>query len=102
MNKTVNGYPLNSFFLYRTDGYFKDQAEVDRYYALYAEQVGALNNVGKGTVAELRPGDTKRLDLNGDYKITDLGNADSDLQYIGDANPHFDIWSYSWRIVERY
>ncbi|MDC7138245.1 TonB-dependent receptor [Bacteroides zhangwenhongii] len=89
VNKTVNGYPLNSFFLYRTDGYFKDQAEVDRYYALYAEQVGALNNVGKGTVAELRPGDTKRLDLNGDYKITDLGNADSDLQYIGDANPHF-------------
>jgi len=56
---------------------------------VYAEQVGALNNVGKGTVAELRPGDTKRLDLNGDYKITDLGNADSDLQYIGDANPHF-------------
>ena len=89
VNKTVNGYPLNAFFLYRTDGYFKDQAEVDRYYALYADQVGALNNVGKGTVAELRPGDTKRLDLNGDYKITDLGNADSDLQYIGDANPHF-------------
>ncbi len=27
--------------------------------------------------------------MNGDYKITDLGNADSDLQYIGDANPHF-------------
>mgnify|MGYP007104310341 CR=1 FL=1 len=36
-NAAVNGYPLNSYFLYRTDGYFKDQAEVDRYYALYGE-----------------------------------------------------------------
>lgn len=85
----VNGYPLNSFFLYRTDGFFKDQAEVDRYYALYADQAGALGGVGKGTNAELRPGDTKRLDLNGDYTITDVGNENSDLQFMGDANPHF-------------
>lgn len=85
----VNGYPLNSFFLYRTDGFFKDQAEVDRYYALYADQAGALGAVGKGTNAELRPGDTKRLDLNGDYTITDVGNENSDLQFMGDANPHF-------------
>lgn len=85
----VNGRPLNSFFLYRTDGFFKDQAEVDRYYALYADQAGALGAVGKGTNAELRPGDTKRLDLNGDYTITDVGNENSDLQFMGDANPHF-------------
>ena len=89
VNAKVNGYPLNAFFLYRTDGYFKDQAEVDRYYALYGSQGGALSNVGKGTEAELRPGDTKRLDLNGDYKITDIGTADSDLQFMGDSNPHF-------------
>lgn len=80
---------MNAFFLYRTDGYFKDQAEVDRYYALYGSQGGALSEVGKGTEAELRPGDTKRLDLNGDYKITDIGTADSDLQFMGDSNPHF-------------
>lgn len=89
LNGKVNEYPLNAFFLYRTDGYFKDQAEVDRYYALYGSQGGALTNAGKGTEAELRPGDTKRLDLNGDYKITDIGSENSDLQFMGDANPHF-------------
>ena len=88
VNKSVNGYPLNSFFLYRTDGYFKDQAEVDRFYALYTGS-NSMGAVGKGTDNELRPGDTKRLDLNGDYKITDVGNENSDLQFMGDANPHF-------------
>ncbi|GFH85473.1 SusC/RagA family TonB-linked outer membrane protein [Bacteroides acidifaciens] len=90
VNRTVNGYPLNSFFLYRTDGFFKDQAEVDRYYALYGGgQSTSMGSVGKGTDNELRPGDTKRLDMNGDYKITDVGSKDSDLQFMGDANPHF-------------
>ncbi len=88
-NRTVNGYPLNSWFLYRTDGFFKDQAEVDRYYALYNNGGADLSGVKKGSVSELRPGDTKRLDLNGDYKITSIGNENSDLQYVGDANPHF-------------
>ena len=37
----------------------------------------------------MRPGDTKRLDLNGDYKISGAGNENSDLQYLGDSNPHF-------------
>lgn len=87
-NGKVNGYPLNSFFLYRTDGYFKDQAEVDRYYALYGNK-GDLLLLAKNTSSELRPGDTKRLDLNGDYTITTVGSKDSDLQYMGDANPHF-------------
>lgn len=88
-NATVNGYPLNSYFLYRTDGFFKDQNEVDRYYALYKDGGSALSNVYQGTATELRPGDTKRLDLNGDYKITADGIENSDLQYLGDANPHY-------------
>lgn len=62
-NAAVNGYPLNSYFLYRTDGYFKDQAEVDRYYALYGEGKEDLTGVGAGSASRLRPGDTKRLDL---------------------------------------
>ena len=85
----MNGYPLNSYFLYRTDGYFKDQAEVDRYYALYGEGKEDLTGVGAGSASRLRPGDTKRLDLNGDYKISGAGNENSDLQYLGDSNPHF-------------
>ncbi|NDV77576.1 TonB-dependent receptor [Dysgonomonas sp. 511] len=88
-NARVVGYPLNSYFLYRTDGFFKDQAEVDRYYALYGKNGAALGNVGQGTVTELRPGDTKRVDLNGDYVITGDGSSNSDLQYLGDANPHY-------------
>ena len=88
-NAQVNGYPLNSYFLYRTDGFFKDQAEVDRYYALYENGAELLGNLGSGTSSQLRPGDTKRLDLNGDYKITGAGNENSDLQFMGDSNPHF-------------
>lgn len=88
-NKTLNGYPLNSWFVYRTDGYFKNQEEVDRYYALYGAKAGALSEVMQGTVYELRPGDTKRLDLNGDYMITDNGSQDSDLQFAGDGDPHY-------------
>lgn len=88
-NKTVNGYPLNSFFLYRTAGYFKDQLEVDRYYALYKDGGAALAGLLPGTETELRPGDTKRVDLNGDYKITGDGVENSDLQYLGDGDPHF-------------
>lgn len=88
-NGTVNGYPLNSYFLYRTDGYFKNQTEVDRYYALYGAGGASLSNVKQGTTNELRPGDTKRVDLNGDYKITDNGVTDSDLQFMGDADPHY-------------
>ena len=80
---------MNSYFLYRTDGYFKDQAEVDRYYALYGEGKEDLTGVGAGSASRLRPGDTKRLDLNGDYKISGAGNENSDLQYLGDSNPHF-------------
>lgn len=84
----TNGYPLGAFFLFRTDGFFKDQAEVDRYYALYGEKGGELGGVGKGSASELRPGDVKRLDLNGDYKISG-DSSESDLQYLGDSAPHF-------------
>lgn len=88
-NATVNGYPLNSFFLYRTDGFFKDQAEVDRFYDLYKAGGAALTNVNEGTVTTLRPGDTKRLDLNGDYVITADGSENSDLQFLGDGDAHY-------------
>ena len=88
-NGTVNGYALNSFFLYRTDGFFKDQAEVDRYYALYKDGGASLTTVNQGTATELRPGDTKRLDLSGDYKISSDGVETSDLQCLGDGDPHY-------------
>lgn len=85
----VNGYPLNSWFLFQTDGYFKDQAEVDAYYAANAAGKEEMNRVVVGTASQLRPGDTKRLDLNGDGVITGNGSKNSDLKYMGDANPHY-------------
>ncbi|MDP3441869.1 MAG: TonB-dependent receptor, partial [Ignavibacteria bacterium] len=36
-NGVVNGYPYQPWFVYQTDGYFKDQAEVDAYYAKYGK-----------------------------------------------------------------
>lgn len=85
----VNGYALNSWFLYQTDGYFKNQADVDAYYAKYAAGGQDMTKVVKGTTAELRPGDTKRIDLNGDGVITTNGSKNSDLKYMGDGNAHY-------------
>lgn len=85
-NARVVGYPLNSFFLFRTDGYFKDEAEVNRYYELYGDGGGEILGVRQGTTTGLRPGDTKRLDLNGDNKID---AASGDLQFLGDGDPHY-------------
>ena len=101
-NKTVNGYPLNSYFLYRTDGFFKDQAEVDRYYALYGDK-GVLVGHDPNGKDKLRPGDVKRLDLNGDYKIDATGSQDSDIQYLGDSSPHFVFGmnlGFTWKGVD--
>ena len=87
-NKTLNGYPLNSFFLYKTDGYFQSQEEVNSYYAKYGG-VGALASLPAGGSTELRPGDIKRLDLSGDRSISADGGASSDLIYMGDGNAHY-------------
>ena len=87
----LNGYPLNSWFLFQTAGYFKDQAEIDAYYAANAAGQQEMTRVVKGTVTELRPGDIKRIDLNGDGVITGAGSKNSDLKYMGDANPHYNF-----------
>ena len=98
-NATVVGRPLNSWFLYQTDGYFKNQAEVDAYYALYGGK-GDMTAVPVGAAAGLRPGDTKRVDTSGDGTISPLGSETSDLKYMGDANPHLVFgfnYGFSWK-----
>ena len=87
-NKPLNGYPLNSYFLYKTDGFFQSQEEVDAYYAKYGG-VGDLAALPAGGSTELRPGDVKRLDLSGDRSISADGGASSDLIYKGDGNAHY-------------
>lgn len=88
-NATLNGYPLNAWFLYKTDGYFASQEEVDAYYAKYANKGGDMALLPYGSQTELRPGDIKRVDMSGDKCISAEGGASSDLIYMGDANPHY-------------
>ncbi|MCS3796451.1 TonB-dependent receptor [Niastella sp. OAS944] len=76
------GYALNSWFMYSTRGYFKDQDMVDRYYNRYT-------SVGNGDIptdpkAVLRPGDTRKRDVDGNGVIDT-----KDVVYKGDAAPHY-------------
>lgn len=81
--EVIEGKPVNSFYLYETDGYFQTQAEVDAYYAAYG---GKDNSIlfDQDTAAGLVPGDTRIIDSNGDGVI----NTD-DLTYHGDNSPHY-------------
>lgn len=90
---TIVGYPLNSWFMYQTDGYFKNQADVDAYYAKYtAIKQGELPSQTDGT-QNLRPGDVKKVDLDGNGYISAVGDPSKgdkgDVKYMGDAAPHY-------------
>lgn len=70
----VQGYPLYSFFGYRTAGLFQSQAEVNNYKA------------PDGTLIQpnAKPGDIKFVDVNGDGKLNT-----SDKVYLGTPFPKF-------------
>ncbi len=88
-NGIVNGLPWKPIFLFKTDGYFKDQADVDSYYQAYGGS-DALAALPKNNQAvALRPGDTKRVDVAGTGNITGMGNKNSSLVYMGDGTPHY-------------
>jgi len=87
-NDVVNGYPAGAWFVYKTDGYFKDQAEVDAYYAKYGKSDDLAILPYKDPIKELRPGDTKKVDVAGTGNITANGNEKSSLVYAGDGTPH--------------
>lgn len=96
VNAIVEGKPLNALYVYKTDGLFQNQAEVDAYYAQMNGNVSGslLGNVANGTVNELTPGSVRRVDLNGDNDITT-----ADLYYYGDTAPHY---NFSVNIGARY
>ncbi|MBC8054931.1 MAG: TonB-dependent receptor [Sphingobacteriaceae bacterium] len=77
------GYAYNSLFVYETAGYFKDQAEINAYYAKYGNR-GNLTSVSPTHVsARLRPGDLIVVDRNGDNTIDN-----NDTYDYGNASPH--------------
>jgi TonB-linked SusC/RagA family outer membrane protein len=87
----VTGRPLNSWFMYETDGYFRDQDDVNAYYAKYTSvNQGELPSISDPSV-KLRPGDIKKVDLDGNGYISSSGGTGDkgDLKFMGDAAPHF-------------
>ncbi|MCW3787659.1 SusC/RagA family TonB-linked outer membrane protein [Plebeiibacterium sediminum] len=91
-NSTVQGYALNSWFLYKTDGFFADEDEVTAYY----EQAGNGGEIPNSSDANvrLRPGDTRKVDLDESKSITGTGNIDDkngDVKYMGDAAAHYNF-----------
>lgn len=88
-NGIVNGYPYQPWFVYKTNGYFKDQADVDAFYKKYgtSDDLAALPQ--NNAAVALRPGDTKKVDVAGTGNITSQGNEKSSLIYVGDGTPHY-------------
>ncbi len=80
------GYPSNSYFGYVYDGHIQDAQDLASYKS-------ALS--GGGILNNLRTGDTKFKDLNGDGKLTPLAydpknpSAGGDLQYLGNINQRY-------------
>jgi TonB-linked SusC/RagA family outer membrane protein len=79
----IEGKPLNALYVYKTDGYLQNTAEVAAYYTAITQTTGGEHPV-QGTSNQLTPGSVRKVDLNNDGKITT-----DDLYYYGDASPHY-------------
>jgi TonB-linked SusC/RagA family outer membrane protein len=71
ITRTEPGYPLGSFYLYKMEGLFQSQEEID---------ASAFQSV------DTRPGDVKFADLNGDNVIND-----EDRDHFGNPFPDFTL-----------
>jgi TonB-linked SusC/RagA family outer membrane protein len=102
-NGIVNGYPWQPWFVYETDGYFQDQAEVDAYYAKLGNSQDLAGLPATNPSKALRPGDTKKVDVSGKGNITANGNENSSLVYKGDGTPHYTFgfnMGASWKGID--
>ncbi|PWJ57935.1 TonB-linked SusC/RagA family outer membrane protein [Dyadobacter jejuensis] len=81
-NSVVEGKPLNSIYVYRTNGFLQSEEEVTNYYNAHSGS-GSFIPVN-GTTNRLTPGSAAKVDMNKDGAITT-----DDLDYYGDANPHY-------------
>ena len=81
-NSIVEGKPINSIYVFETDGFLQTPDDVAAYY----ETIGVSGTLAPANNSndQLRPGCVKKVDRNGDKKITT-----DDLYYYGDANPHY-------------
>ncbi|WP_199140732.1 SusC/RagA family TonB-linked outer membrane protein [Pedobacter sp. ASV12] len=74
VTRTKVGYAIGSFYGYRSDGLFQNQAQINNY----------KNSAGNLIQPNAKPGDIKFIDLNGDGVI-----SDNDREIIGDPTPDF-------------
>lgn len=83
INSIRQGDPLDSYYMYHTDGLFQDEAEVQAYYDTYTSERQGIIPANTPTVG-LRPGDVKIVDTNGDGAITE-----EDVIFKGESAPHY-------------
>jgi TonB-linked SusC/RagA family outer membrane protein len=80
LNRIREGYPVNTYFAYVFDGVIRTQAELDAY-----KQLG-------GVPADISIGDARFRDLNGDGKISPVGDKagdDGDVINAGSTTPRY-------------
>lgn len=80
VTQTLKGYPVASFFLYKTDGIFQSPDEVQNHYTEVEQPDGSIKNVV--LQPEAKPGDIRFKDVNGDGKIDE-----KDKEYCGSGIP---------------
>lgn len=93
LNSIRQGDPLNSFYMYHTDGLFEDETAVQEYYDTYTSERQGIIPVNNSTVG-LRPGDVRIVDTNGDGAITE-----EDVIFKGESAPHY---VFGFNIDARY
>ena len=85
LNETPTDYPLNSFFGYEFDGIIQNEQELKDYIARFPNG---------GIPGDLSVGDAKYKDLDGDGKLSVLGDGkegSGDVKYLGDKNPRYNF-----------
>ncbi|WP_029906830.1 TonB-dependent receptor [Prevotella sp. 10(H)] len=82
-NNHPAGYPMSSYFGYVFDGIIQNKQELADYKALFSNG---------GLPGELAVGDAKYKDLDGDGKLSVLGDGkegSGDVVYLGNTNPRY-------------
>ncbi len=73
--RVEQGFPINYFYGFKTDGIFQNQAEINAH---------AVQTAGTNPATSTAPGDIRFVDINGDNVINDGDRTD-----IGNPNPTF-------------